>query len=1096
MSHQQEFRESLVGYLRTELVGPESPQEVLAESPCRRYVAGILFPSRQGINEAEDVRPEETGGADAADQGGNPVFDAEAGPKPDEGQTRTVTEDQADALYDDTIAMANAFFPSAIGVSFICETPEQGLVVQAEAAVYRTRKPQDEKALVEWERHSLDLKPYVVRFKAEKRIASEDAPISDSLRLRVLYRQRDDGKWLATVSMYNSQTRGHADIPSGKECFFQAGFRVRSADGQKIICEYQSSPRSLDDPEEASLALLYRNRRAFAVGHGCAPEWLGEARERCEEVRTTAIPAYTVPPVQPRSKGGDELSMFVLSGADGAVSTREVPERLSALSSDYGKWIEDQSSQIATLPSRLRHRAEEHLDLCRACLRRIEGGIQLLRENSRALRAFMLANQAMLMQQVHSRRRRRMPDEAWQELPNSYRPTDETAGRWRTFQLAFLLMNLRSLLTPDQGGDGTRDVVDLIWFPTGGGKTEAYLGLTAYAIFLRRLTPGSKAGCTALMRYTLRLLTSQQFQRASSLICACELMRQRLPEELGSARITIGLWVGQSLTPNTRDDAVKAANGLARDASDTENPFQILTCPWCGTALDRPRTLGYRVAGTPRTVHLVCPDGRCAFSKPSASLPISVVDEDIYDQPPSLIIGTVDKFAMLAWRPEAGAIFGLGGGSFGPPDLIIQDELHLISGPLGSMVGLYETVIDLLSSNKDRRPKIVASTATIRRAHEQCRSLYDRKTFQFPPAGLDISDSFFAVENPSAVGRRYVGVFASGAPSFVTALVRTASALLQGCLSSPLPEGGDETVRDPYWTLLQYFSSLRELGRAATLVEADIPEYMWAIASRAKIPKEFCRHVGPPVELTSRRSAQEIPEILDRLKETYPRKSENDPRPIDTLLATNMISVGVDIDRLGLMAVVGQPKTTSEYIQASSRVGRSAKAPGLVVTLYNPGKPRDRSHYEHFMAYHAAFYKYVEPTSVTPFSLPVLERALHALLVIIARQVCKFELPNKWDGSAEGIRRFTEFLRDRVSEIDAEHLDAALERLEKLKQVWSDIKPSEWGRFGPPPDGRPLMYPAGTAPREEWSDLAWSTPSSLRNVDVECEARVLPMYPL
>jgi hypothetical protein len=368
-----------------------------------------------------------------------------------------------------------------------------------------------------------------------------------------------------------------------------------------------------------------------------------------------------------------------------------------------------------------------------------------------------------------------------------------------------------------------------------------------------------------------------------------------------------------------------------------------------------------------------------------------------------------------------------------------------------------------------------------------------RPTFQFPPQGTDISDSFFAAENPTAAGRVYVGVFATGAPSFVTAQVRALSALFQGCRTITL-DGIGEIVRDPYWTALQYFNSLRELGHAASLVEADIPEHMWAIASRDKIPKELCRKLGSPVELTSRLSADEIPQILERLSVTYPRASDDDERPLDTLLATNMISVGVDVDRLGLMYIVGQPKTTSEYIQASSRVGRSDKAPGLVVSMYNPGKPRDRSHYEHFRGYHAAFYKHVEPTSVTPFSLPVLERVLHAVLVIAARHLGSLKAPDQIDPKAKVFADLTQRLKERCEHMDPDHGEALRLKLQQLLKHWVAVKPSEWGRFGSPPDSRPLMYPAGTEPPADWDDSAWATPTSMRNVDVECEARVVQSY--
>ena len=489
------------------------------------------------------------------------------------------------------------------------------------------------------------------------------------------------------------------------------------------------------------------------------------------------------------------------------------------------------------------------------------------------------------------------------------------------------------------------------------------------------------------------------------MICACEIIRRENHEILGEEQISIGMWVGQSLTPIWRTEALTAANKFAGSSEELDSPFQLLNCPWCGTALDDKKNPGYMVykfRGKPKTVVFVCTEQRCSFSNigkernQSQHIPVLVIDEDIYDWPPTLIIGTVDKFAMLTWRERAGRIFGVGlENDCDPPDMVIQDELHLISGPLGSVVGLFESAIDILCSTKDRKPKIIASTATIRRASNQCEALYERPTFQFPPQGLDISDSFFAKEDPQAPGRIYTGVFAPAAPSFITAEVRTASSLLQSCKSIPLPPGVPEKTRDPYWTLVEYFNSLRELGHAATLVQQDIPEYIWTLAQRDNLPNEVVRSFLSEEEMTSRRKAEEIPVILNRLENLYPNSSDDFRKnPLDILLATNMISVGLDVDRLGLILMIGQPKTTSEYIQASSRVGRSRSAPGLVVTMYNPGRPRDRSHYEHFRSYHESFYKFVEPTSVTPYSLAVLDRALHSVLVILVRHYACLKSPD------------------------------------------------------------------------------------------------------
>lgn len=1121
MTYEEIFRQELIDALRRELIGPDSPPhgtetvdgetyvEILQESPTQRYSAGVLFPQSQPINEVDNVDQSEAIDESAVENTPEIQVEEQADDISRDGRMN----DQLTDAYDETIRMANEFFPSALGLTFLTEYSEEGFVISPGASVYKSQAPSDPKSkLREWRRSELTINPIALRFPDTTIYDMQEFELAENLRLRAIYRRRNDGSYLVTVSMLNTKVSSSLKPPSGADCFFQVEFDVFDPQKRFMFKEYRTIKRTLnrdvDDPdeyEETSLELLYRKRNAYAAGHGCTANWGDESNGHTNLIKTAIVPQFKVPPIEPRSEGGDELSMYKLAGAEGDVPAEEIPALLVQLAKDYERWISDRVSESKNLPTKLQQVAVKNLRACRECLARMRSGIDLLRSNNTMLKAFMLANQAILMQQYHSRREKRSIGDVWEDLPANYKPIDNKWGRWRTFQIAFVVMNLPSISIEEDGSDhADRQIVDLIWFPTGGGKTEAYLGLAACDIFFRRLTRPTNAGCTILMRYTLRLLTSQQFQRASSMICACELIRRKNHETLGEEPITIGLWVGESLTPIHRAKSLRALNNLATKRSHAENPFQLLRCPWCGTALDERDHLGYvahKFAGKPKTVVFVCPELKCPFSKrkkernQSRHLPVMVIDDDIYEWPPTLLIGTVDKFAMLAWREQAGRIFGFRiEGDFDPPDLIIQDELHLISGPLGSIVGLYESAIDMLCSWKGRRPKIVTSTATIRRAWHQCKALYDRPTFQFPPQGIEISDSFFAKENPDAPGRVYVGVFASASPSFVTAMVRALSALFQSCKAIPLPSGATENTRDPYWTILQYFNSLRELGHAATLVEADIPEYMWAIASRSNLPKQVCRYLGSPVELTSRRTADEIPAILDRLAVRYPRVSEDNPRPLDTLLATNMISVGVDVERLGMMVVVGQPKTTSEYIQASSRIGRSSAAPGLVVTMYNPGKPRDRSHYEHFRAYHAAFYKYVEPTSVTPYSLPALERALHAILVVLVRHFAGLQSPDAINPTEASIAKIIDFIDTRCQSVDPEHAAAVLQKLKKLLKEWGDIRPADWGRFGPPPPNRPLMHPAGSEPLDEWDGSPWQTPSSMRNVDVECDAMVVATY--
>lgn len=662
--------------------------------------------------------------------------------------------------------------------------------------------------------------------------------------------------------------------------------------------------------------------------------------------------------------------------------------------------------------------------------------------DAHAAEAFRFMNQAMWHQRVHSLiaeavRRGQQPDLEQIDVPAN--------RRWRPFQLAFILLNIPALADlhhPDRNASPTA-LVDLLWFPTGGGKTEAYLGLTAFTLGIRRLQGvvagrSGMDGVAVLMRYTLRLLTLQQFQRATTLICACEMIRRDHPATWGTMPFRIGLWVGQRTTPNTTaqsDEALKREHGQYRRASavgGSGSPAQLTNCPWCGTPI-QPEKGHIRVEKVIGRTLTYCGDplGDCPFSKRRADgegLPVLVVDEDIYRRLPALLIATVDKFAQLPWNGATGMLFGqVDGycerhgfrspamddaqrhpaqagypatsvrphGPLRPPDLIIQDELHLISGPLGTLVGLYETVVDRLSSwdvaGQRVRPKVIASTATIRRAPDQVHALFARQVAVFPPQGLDADDNFFSRQQTDTTvepGRRYLGICAIGKRQKAV-LIRVYVALLAAGQTLYERYG---THADPWMTLVGYFNAMRELGGMRRLVEDDVRSRLGQVAQRG-----FAKRRPPRLEeLTSRKGATDIPRILDWLEVRYDPLDEakraqdrkagtriEQPEPLDVLLATNMISVGVDVKRLGLMVVSGQPKTTAEYIQATSRVGRSA--PGLVCTIFNWSRPRDLSHYEQFEHYHATFYQQVEALSVTPFAAQAQRRGLSALLVALTR---------------------------------------------------------------------------------------------------------------
>jgi hypothetical protein len=1120
-------RSEIVDFLRRELIGPDpglpaqqlNREEILRpkDPPRLRYSAGVLFPRKAEVTVAETATEAE------ADLGNSAVPEADdlANEDTGVGDPRADARGEGEVPSDQEVNRANEYLPSAMGISALLRLPDR-LKIHVAAASYtretvpglgRTDKEgrwQDHWFRVPVERTlELDCSQFRPRKPVVKQFPVMNGDAASPLVLHVFSRphsraQNAESDRIVTFTLLNNRT-AQSQRPRDEECFFQCGLEVVSGGNDACFLEYPDRFGSALDEEEKSLRLLFSHLKTFAVGHGCAADWEGGTADTVSVIRTQSLPSYEVKPIVPTQIEDLDLSMSVLSGSGG-----ESIALCNRLADGYQSWIDEREKEINRLPREHHDAANRHLDDCRNALSRMRGGIALLGSDGLVGEAFALMNGAMLEQQFHyelasnpakQRRWIRRGDSLVLERP--YVKPDvadppANRGRWRPFQLAFILMNLRSM--SDRVSE-ERSIVDLIWFPTGGGKTEAYLGLTAFTIFWRRLDDPQNDGTTAMMRYTLRLLTTQQFQRAASLICACELVRRGRERDLGTTPISIGLWVGGDVTPIRHDEAAKKLQGLLD--GERENPFIMLNCPWCGAQMGpvefgrSNRVKGYRQCSKPKRVEFACDDADCNFHD---GLPLHVVDEAIYEKRPTLLIGTVDKFALLPWYPEARNLFGLDtGGRSCPPDLIIQDELHLISGPLGSMVGHYETVINALCTHERRgrtiSAKIIASTATICRAGEQVQNLYCRPVFVFPPQGLRAGESFFAHEDKDAPGRLYVGIFATALSSHVTAQIRVMSALLQSVKSL-----GNRTPEelDPYWTLMSYFNSLRELGHAATLIRADITDYLNAMWDRLEIRKDGShdprRFINADRELTSRVQSSEIPEVLQQLFVRW--DGTRDSQPIDICLATNMIQVGLDVPRLGLMTVVGQPKTTSEYIQATSRVGRSH--PGLVVTVYNPAKPRDRSHFEHFRSYHETIYRWVEPTSVTPFAVPVRDRALHALAVTLVRYFGGDSArmwPQPWRPVEEIVSKVTETIAARVRAVDPNEEEATRRQLKEIFGDWRGNPPPRYGDFRPPSADTPLMYPAGTQKLSEWSEPTYPTPSSMRNVDSTCDARVLPRFP-
>ena len=1082
----EEFRSELAKWIYRESVGPSiegfDEVEYLKIPPNQIYTAGVLFPQNMAVSELEDVEVSEG------------MADVESTAEDLDSTNRKSYRDEG--LEDEELNLANAYRQSAIGLSFAVPLSTDSVRIQIFAAKYEAisvdtvaGKPvENQFEKQRYRRVALVPEPMTVDLTS----LNSNEPIKteiSNLDLKVKRRRQSQDVMLVTVSMFNTRQASHTDSINFSDCYYQCSLALSLPNGNAFEPLRKVSRTSSRDDEELQLDLLYRDRKSFALGHGCAVEWDTDNDAPINLV-TTSLPSFKVPPVVPREGGEHRHYAMTQYSSLSLLSNNEVLELLDNVPAEYEQWIDEQRISLNSLQPEHAQPALDNLNKCTGMLNRIRKGIALLTDDKVAMEAFRLMNRAMIAQQIHYARPMRKLDEDWVELDESYENLKPYQGKWRVFQLAFVLANLsgahRSLDLDE------RSLVDLIWFPTGGGKTEAYLGLSAFTVFYRRLINPEDSGCTVLMRYTLRLLTVQQFQRAAAMICACEQIRHENEQKLGVEEISIGLWVGDSLTPNKKSAARQLVRKLVQ-GDRVENKFQLLKCPWCGTALDdqHSRKLGYvPIKGS---VEFLCPEHRCNFSKKTKRrLPVVVIDEDIYKRPPTLIIGTVDKFAMLAWNESAGVIFGRGVG-VSPPDLIIQDELHLISGPVGTMVGLYESAIDLLCEDAEGvGAKIVGSTATIRRATQQCRALYDREITQFPPSGISASDNFFSYEKRDDPGRVYLGVCPLSASSFVTGMVRAFSSALEGVSALECSAEKEEYIRDGYWTLVKYFNSLRELGRGVTLLQQDIPE--WSNI-RARARGAASRRLYRDDELTSRKTSEEIPKILEDLNVSWSKDHEKGAkRAYDAVLATNMISVGVDIDRLGLMAIVGQPKTTSEYIQASSRVGRK-NHPGLVLACYNPAKPRDRSHFETFTRYHSSLYRWVEPTSVTPFSIPALEKGLHALVIILARHFVGVKKPSELEECESNLDGLFERIVERCRSIETTHAERSLEVEEMLAQIWERMAASrseEWGGMGiPNREDEPLMVVYG---QEHLAEDAFVTPTSLRGVDVECEVVVsVPM---
>jgi len=1092
-----EVRQKLIDALVVDLMGPMSEDEILDENPMFAYIIGMLYPQSVSSVEGTDMSEQEVD-ADAS-------YEDRDSSMPDE---------------DDNEIMVPTKFKqqSSIGISFYVENGTETINLDVSWGDYAKSSEQREgkegkiKNMTVYKRQPFKETLTISLPDLEKHPKEYLLPIDSNIKVYVTRIKLKNGFSLITAYVINKRPGAENSVDA---IMFQVEIKAYACDGQAVFVAEHVCREVLQKDE-----FYFEQRPIFSRGRGCAAIWEAPVDARTTSVCTAFIPQHEFAGVSSTLEGFDKF-FFSMRFLGRKAKKDEIVDRLNCLANAYDNWIQK------TLVENPKMKDEKFqssvgdiiVDNCITSLNRIREGIKLLVTDELAFDAFCFMNRVMILQRNimnYSKKHGQGITCNFKDFVDPNNPDNEFG--WRPFQIAFILMNLNAMVNPLHVD---REIVDLLYFPTGGGKTEAYLGMMAFVIANRRLRVddgefNKDGGVTAILRYTLRLLTTQQRDRITKMVIAAEMVRKREYPKYGQAPVSIGFWVGGGVTPNNFNDLKEDPDDPGKARHNQRLLYrQLPVCPFCGNPLSEDE---FYINTEKGEVKIFCADKDCVFYKYDSSqfsIPVYLVDEEIYRKCPTIILSTVDKFARLPWDVKTNTLFGrvdrlcsrhgyiaigeehtrhnkteeleatkpIPVKPFAPPELIVQDELHLITGPLGTIYGAYETIIEDLCIYKDHektiRPKYIVSTATIKNAGEQVKSLYGRRNVsQFPANGFEIGDSFFVKEVPTKTDpfRKYVGICASG-QSMKTALLRVYAIILQTAFELANDEGFKNYI-DPYYSLVGYFNSTRELGGTNRLLQDDIPKRIYRI--KKKYGYSSTRFLNKRIEITSRISSYDIPKRLSLLEAPISSKE-----CLDTAIATNMIAVGMDVDRLGLMIVTGQPKQNSEYIQATSRIGRAF--PGLVITIYNPYRPRDLSHYENFSGYHAQLYRFVEGTTATPFSARARDRVLHAIVISAIR----LKFPSFAENAAAGaipdlsddqLAEIKALIIDRLNIIKPAARDEAEEEIESFIDSWKTLAAQQ----------KPLRYYVFTTKdynrlmnrySESCSDIEKATLDSMREVE-------------
>ncbi|MCH7646990.1 MAG: hypothetical protein IIA83_00065 [Thaumarchaeota archaeon] len=1116
------IRKILQDEIQKEVVGPHEIDEVFknSDSPKSRYLSGVLYPIQTPVldddfqNSGAGIRDHD-GGEDSE------KVPINVGTKPSSmGLTCNLLKSQKSVV-------ANISYGRYL-------PPQQSTSTKEDKTSKKINNTEKEK-YPDWQR--IDHKFDPITIDTSKK--SDKIELEPNIFFRYFINENKEFDYFSLSVFVTNESSVHGDdYVDDSQCVFQPTIKLTSSNSSKIFLNISKIlPKKINqiNPDDRITAFLFRNFKHFAAGRNCSVEWNPEEQTSMTSwVQTTFTPNFIIREIKPRSPSNEiekSLSMRLLSEIHDYSKYSDI---LMPIIDDYKKWIDDLINRknkwiesesdyeknfisIIDVP-------QKQIDDCIEALDRIKEGMQIISSNPLIGESFRFANEAMYLNRSYTvwakenRDKIAKGEQISESGPNFDSQKEPT---WRLFQLAFLLLTIESLSNPNSRN---RKTVDLLWFPTGGGKTEAYYGVIAFILAHRRLKGSNfnkqngiqspkleeeldRYGVTVIMRYTYRLLTLQQFQRAVTLFCAFEYIRLKNSDNVkkfGSEPFLVGLWVGHDTTPNNFDEAKKLIQQKRNNSNfiiDRTDPIQLLNCPWCGRKLNAHNyefEQNYQSLEKlkPKRIRIRC-SNKCFFGKPLDSdrvLPVVFVDDDIRNLRPSLLIATVDKFAQISWNWKYSTLFGnvsqyckehgynpgnmsttskdrcnhikkhkFSNGQeeifptininrkLSPPELIIQDELHLIAGPLGTLTGLYETAIEILCTNEQNNtPKIIASTATTKKSDIQIKYLFNSDmTKIFPPQGFEFGDSYFAQVLPLSddhPGKLHVGV-CSTSVSGPNVDSRIASCMLRKIrhirenkakyhFDGKNYKFEDDEI-DSYFTLVSYYNTIKNLGSAMRMYEDTVPNYMDTIinTSENRFQKENSAikksvKILQKTELTGRINAANIPQILHRMEIKLP-----DKEVLDALLCTNMLSVGVDVDRINVMVINGQPKSTSEYIQATGRIGR--KDPGIVVTNYTYIRPRDLSYFENFNQFHSTYHKSVEPGTLTPFAGRARDRGLAGVFFALVRLNSKTisEDPKMFTRTKQ-IDEIKKKILKRVALLEPKEEEYTAQDIEKIIEKW------------------------------------------------------------